>query len=140
MSRVACDVTFFVVVFFGPSSPPKKYQSYDPHRSRDSVSPVCGIFYSSCSWFPLFWHNSSNYSFMVIRRNKSTYFCLSKFLKIKPCSKLKITFISSSFLTKVEYYGNRVPISHNWGDCHPVHRPMKPAILKRMSHGLKKIV
>ena len=26
-------------------TPQKLYQSYSPHRSRDSVSPVCGIFY-----------------------------------------------------------------------------------------------
>ena len=26
------------------TSPPQKNRSYDPHRSRDSVSPVCGIF------------------------------------------------------------------------------------------------
>ena len=24
--------------------PQEKYWSYDPHRSRDSLSPVCGIF------------------------------------------------------------------------------------------------
>ena len=24
---------------------PKLYRSYDPHRSRDSLSPVCGIFF-----------------------------------------------------------------------------------------------
>ena len=50
MSHVTCHVSlffsflFFSFSFFLPSPPPKKYLSYDPHRSRDSVSPVCGIF------------------------------------------------------------------------------------------------
>ena len=49
MSRVTCHMSrvtyflFFYFIFFLPS-PPKKYRSYDPHRSRDSVTPVCGIF------------------------------------------------------------------------------------------------
>ena len=52
MSRVTCHVshvmchmsrvTFF---FFLQSPPQKKYWSYDLHRSRDSVSPVCRIFF-----------------------------------------------------------------------------------------------
>ena len=55
VSRVTCHmsrVTFififfsFFFIFFLPSPPPKKkYWSYDPHRSRDSLSPVCGIFF-----------------------------------------------------------------------------------------------
>ena len=33
--------------------PHKKYWSNDPHRSRDSVSPVCGIFFTK-NKFPIF--------------------------------------------------------------------------------------
>ena len=44
MSRVTC-IYFFI---FLPSPPKKNYRSYDPHRSRDLVSPVCKIFYLSC--------------------------------------------------------------------------------------------
>ena len=32
---------------------PKLYRSYYPHRSRDSLSPVCGIFSSSFDFSPL---------------------------------------------------------------------------------------
>ena len=53
VSRVTCHmscVTFFYFLFlyfyFLPSPPKKNYWSYDPHRSRDSVSPVCGIFFT----------------------------------------------------------------------------------------------
>ena len=38
---------------------PKLYRSYDPHRSRDSMSPVCGIFFFIftlfMSMFRTFW-------------------------------------------------------------------------------------
>ena len=49
LSRVTCHmscVTFFNFFYFFFYHPPpkKKYWSYDPHRSRDLVSPVCGIF------------------------------------------------------------------------------------------------
>ena len=43
MSRVTCHI-FLFIFFCLPFPPQKKYRSYDPHRSRDSVFPVCGIF------------------------------------------------------------------------------------------------
>ena len=42
MSHVIFFNSFIIIYFYRP--PPEKYWSYDPHRSRDSVSPVCGIF------------------------------------------------------------------------------------------------
>ena len=43
VSRVTCHVShvIFLIFFFGHHHPP--IRSYDPHRSRESVSPVCGI-------------------------------------------------------------------------------------------------
>ena len=43
MSHVTCH-NFYLFIFFYHPPPKTKYWSYDPHRSRDSVSPVCGIF------------------------------------------------------------------------------------------------
>ena len=44
MSRVTCHMSRVTCNFFFYHPPQKKYWFYDPHRSRDSVSPVCGIF------------------------------------------------------------------------------------------------
>ena len=35
---------FLIYIFFYHATSPKSYGSYYPHRSRDSFSPVCGIF------------------------------------------------------------------------------------------------
>ena len=47
VSRVTCHMSCVTchIFFFYHSSPQKNYWSYDPHRSRDSVSPVCGILF-----------------------------------------------------------------------------------------------
>ena len=40
--RVNRPIFFF---FINQANSPKLYWSYNPHRSRDSMSPVCGIFF-----------------------------------------------------------------------------------------------
>ena len=44
VSRVTCHVSHVTYIFVLPPPPKKNYWYYDPHRLRDSVSPVCGIF------------------------------------------------------------------------------------------------
>ena len=41
---------FFLVLKINHATSPKLYRSYYPHRSRDSLSPVCGIFKASALW------------------------------------------------------------------------------------------
>ena len=49
---------FYIYIFFfsfffqiNHATSPKLYRSYDPHRSRDLMSPVCGIFFYKYAFF-----------------------------------------------------------------------------------------
>ena len=46
MSHITCHMShvIYFLFYFLHLRPKKIYRSYDPHRSRNSVSPVCGIF------------------------------------------------------------------------------------------------
>ena len=87
MSHITChNFNFNLLLFFFLPPPRKKYRSYDPHQSRDSLSPVCGIFLtdrwtSRLNWpsGPIKWKCQGYKSFIWnnwVRFNVKNNFCV----------------------------------------------------------------